>query len=99
MPAALREREFDAAAILGGKSAANKPAVNEFSDDNGDGALMRMGAVGQFVDGNRLVVAEFLENEYLRAAESEASFGLVVESAQDADDAAEGVEDHLDDRV
>jgi hypothetical protein len=53
---------------------------------------MRVGAAGQFVDGNRLAVAEPLENEYLSAAESEAFFGFAVEKAQGADDPADAVE-------
>lgn len=53
---------------------------------------MRVGSIGQFVDGGPTAVAEFFQNENLCAAEPDAFLGLAVEKPQGADDAANAVE-------
>ncbi len=52
---------------------------------------MRVSALGQFIDGNRLSIAQLLEDEDLRSAEAHAALGLAIEESQRADDSPDGI--------
>ncbi len=57
---------------------------------------MRMGSVGQFVNGNAIRLLKFFENKYLCAGEAEAFLGFAVEEAKNVHDPAEGIENQPD---
>ena len=62
--------DVEAAGICFGFGASDEATVDQFLHNNGDGRLMRAGAIGEVVDGKRAGFGELLKDEELSAGDA-----------------------------
>ena len=87
-----RDGDLGSAGIIARGAAHDEAVLHEPGDDDGNGALVREGALSEFVDGLGGSGGELLQDEELCAADADVLLDRAAGDAEGADDLAHCVE-------